>query len=57
MRSICAVTLLSALVGTMPVSRPALASNTHASITVGYLVKTLVNPYFVAMEPVAKAEA
>jgi fructose transport system substrate-binding protein len=29
----------------------------HASITIGYLVKTLTNPYFVAMQPVAQAEA
>ena len=49
------------LVAALPLSGTVRASSTgthpHASIIVGYLVKTLTNPYFVAMEPVAKAEA
>jgi len=32
-------------------------NSAHAPIIIGYLVKTLTNPYFVAMQPVAKAEA
>jgi len=38
-------------------SNSAHAQQSKAPITIGYLVKTLINPYFVAMEPVAKAEA
>ncbi len=56
-RSICVVALASALVSSAPLANSAHANRAKASITVGYLVKTLINPYFVAMEPVAKAEA
>ena len=46
------------LIAALPLSSGARASaRPHASIIVGYLVKTLTNPYFVAMEPIAKAEA
>jgi len=49
------------LVAVLPLSGTVRASATHAkpqaSITIGYLVKTLTNPYFVAMKPVAQAEA
>src|SRR5438067_8007668 len=49
------------LVAALPLSGTVRASGTHvkpqASITIGYLVKTLTNPYFVAMKPVAQAEA
>jgi fructose transport system substrate-binding protein len=46
------------LIAALPLSSGARASSRpHASIIVGYLVKTLTNPYFVAMEPIAKAEA
>jgi fructose transport system substrate-binding protein len=50
-----------ALVAALLLSGTVRASGTHAkpqaSITIGYLVKTLTNPYFVAMHPVALAEA
>ena len=49
------------LIAAVPVANTVGASSTrthpHATPIVGYLVKTLTNPYFVAMEPVAKAEA
>ena len=56
-RAVCAIALASALITTMPLSHSAQARPAKAQITIGYLVKTLTNPYFVAMEPVAKAEA
>lgn len=57
MRWVCGAAVLCALTSTMPVSTPAQAHPARAQIIIGYLVKTLTNPYFVAMEPVAKAEA
>jgi fructose transport system substrate-binding protein len=57
MRAACGVAVLCALASSLPASSPAHARPSHAQIIVGYLVKTLTNPYFVAMEPVAKAEA
>src|SRR5579862_4099145 len=45
------------LVAALPLSGSVRASTPHANIIIGYLVKTLTNPYFVAMEPVAQAEA
>jgi fructose transport system substrate-binding protein len=49
------------LAGALPLSQPARASSprTHAQakIIIGFIVKTLTNPYFVAMQPVAQAEA
>jgi fructose transport system substrate-binding protein len=56
-RILSGVALLTALASTMPASTSVHGQSAQAPITVGYLVKTLVNPYFVAMEPVAKAEA
>ncbi|HXT36774.1 MAG TPA: substrate-binding domain-containing protein [Chloroflexota bacterium] len=50
-----------ALVAILPLAGTARANSArttaHAPIIIGYLVKTLVNPYFVAMQPVAQAEA
>ena len=55
--------LRAALAGAaiLPLAGTAQAGSLHsrakATITIGYLVKTLTNPYFVAMQPVAQAEA
>lgn len=49
------------LAAALPLAGPASASTTRqhpqAKITVGFIVKTLTNPYFVAMRPVAMTEA
>lgn len=49
------------LAAVLPLASAARANSVHtrahASIIIGYLVKTLTNPYFVAMQPVAQAEA
>ena len=55
------IALVCALASMLPLSGTARASqahtHAHAPIIIGYLVKTLTNPYFVAMQPVATAEA
>ncbi len=56
----CAVPIL-VLIAALPLAGSVHATSArvrpHAGILIGYLVKTLTNPYFVAMEPVAQAEA
>lgn len=60
-RIISRVVPVLVLVAALPLSGTVRASGAHlkphASMIIGYIVKTLTNPYFVAMEPVAKAEA
>ncbi|HZS90425.1 MAG TPA: substrate-binding domain-containing protein [Chloroflexota bacterium] len=58
-RIVSRIVPLLVLLAALPLSGTVRASNPrpHANIIIGYLVKTLTNPYFVAMEPVAKAEA
>lgn len=60
-RLITGVVPILVLVAALPLAGTVRASTTrthpHSTIVIGYIVKTLTNPYFVAMEPVAKAEA
>ncbi|MDB5075609.1 MAG: periplasmic binding domain protein [Chloroflexi bacterium] len=60
-RFLAQVVLACVLVSLLPLSGTVRAQearhSAHAPIVVGYLVKTLTNPYFVAMQPVAQAEA
>lgn len=54
-----AIRLVSALtlIALLPLSSTARAHPAKAPIIIGYIVKTLTNPFFVAMQPVAQAEA
>src|SRR5690242_9875176 len=54
-RGLLVIAALLSLVGTAQARNA--RTPAHASMIIGYLVKTLTNPYFVAMAPVAKAEA
>ncbi len=55
LRAVLVIAAILPLAGTARATTDKTAA--HAPIIIGYLVKTLVNPYFVAMQPVAQAEA
>ena len=58
MRIVARVVPVLVLIAALPLAGTVKAnSHPRAQIIIGYLVKTLTNPYFVAMEPVARAEA
>lgn len=52
---VCALTSMLPLSGTARAGQA--HTHAHAPIIIGYIVKTLTNPFFVAMQPVAQAEA
>lgn len=56
-RIVARIVPVAVLIAAIPLSGAHASVKPHASITIGYLVKTLTNPYFVAMQPVAQAEA